>query len=208
MNILLFDFGEHSSEMNVLPVKPRSGARMQPTGASRGCSSQETELAPEGRKKRIIGAIEGTRTPTPLPVHGPEPCASANSATMASGLTLQRRPQGHRNRKTYIFILPPPSPVSNSPHLSVMALSESHYHDGHEVTRRKNVQIRPLRDTTCPGGSWFFIFQPDRAVEILNWELPKAGSPKPPYPSFAFIVIFAFSTFDTGHPFSAASAYF
>src|SRR5229473_5531906 len=29
------------------------------------------------------GAIEGTRTPTPLRVHGPEPCASANSATMA-----------------------------------------------------------------------------------------------------------------------------
>jgi hypothetical protein len=33
---------------------------------------------------RILGAIEGTRTPTPLRVHGPEPCASANSATMAS----------------------------------------------------------------------------------------------------------------------------
>src|SRR5438477_7592623 len=32
------------------------------------------------------GAEEGTRTPTPLRVHGPEPCASANSATMASGL--------------------------------------------------------------------------------------------------------------------------
>ncbi len=37
--------------------------------------------------------------------------------------------------------------------------------------------------------------------------------PSPPrhvelYPSFAVIVIFAFSTFDTGHPFSAASAYF
>src|SRR5215469_2346153 len=28
------------------------------------------------------------------------------------------------------------------------------------------------------------------------------------YTSFAFIVIFAFSTFETGHPFSAASAYF
>src|SRR5215831_5938754 len=28
------------------------------------------------------------------------------------------------------------------------------------------------------------------------------------YASFAFIVILAFSTFDTGHPFSAASAYF
>jgi hypothetical protein len=31
----------------------------------------------------VRGAIEGTRTPTPLRVHGPEPCASANSATMA-----------------------------------------------------------------------------------------------------------------------------
>ena len=30
-----------------------------------------------------IGAEEGTRTPTPLRVHGPEPCASANSATSA-----------------------------------------------------------------------------------------------------------------------------
>ncbi len=28
------------------------------------------------------------------------------------------------------------------------------------------------------------------------------------YPSLAVIEIFAFSTFDTGHPFSAASAYF
>jgi hypothetical protein len=28
------------------------------------------------------------------------------------------------------------------------------------------------------------------------------------YPSFAVIEIFAFSTLDTGHPFSAASAYF
>jgi hypothetical protein len=41
---------------------------------------------------------------------------------------------------------------------------------------------------------------------------PEARSPKPearsPYPSFAVIEIFAFSTFDTGHPFSAASAYF
>ena len=31
----------------------------------------------------IFGAEEGTRTPTPLRVHGPEPCASANSATSA-----------------------------------------------------------------------------------------------------------------------------
>src|SRR3954465_15719462 len=32
------------------------------------------------------GAEEGTRTPPPLRVHGPEPCASANSATSASKL--------------------------------------------------------------------------------------------------------------------------
>src|SRR5438067_13598416 len=32
----------------------------------------------------LYGAEEGTRTPTPLRVHGPEPCASANSATSAS----------------------------------------------------------------------------------------------------------------------------
>jgi hypothetical protein len=30
----------------------------------------------------------------------------------------------------------------------------------------------------------------------------------PHYPSFAVIEIFAFNTFDTGQPFSAASAYF
>src|SRR5882757_7329107 len=45
-----------------------------------------------GRKSNSIlinfkfGAEEGTRTPTPLRVHGPEPCASANSATSASDL--------------------------------------------------------------------------------------------------------------------------
>src|SRR2546428_11895026 len=33
-----------------------------------------------------FGATEGTRTPTPLRVHGPEPCASANSATMAKSV--------------------------------------------------------------------------------------------------------------------------
>jgi hypothetical protein len=42
----------------------------------------------------IFGAIEGTRTPTPLRVHGPEPCASANSATMASSSTRETAPEG------------------------------------------------------------------------------------------------------------------
>jgi hypothetical protein len=37
---------------------------------------------------------------------------------------------------------------------------------------------------------------------------PKAEARSPSYPSFAVIEIFAFSTFDTGQPFSAASAYF
>jgi hypothetical protein len=50
-----------------------------------------------------FGAIEGTRTPTPLPVHGPEPCASANSATMASGLTLQRRLESRRRGRLHIY---------------------------------------------------------------------------------------------------------
>ena len=38
--------------------------------------------------------------------------------------------------------------------------------------------------------------------------LSNLRKPEAVYASFAFIVIFAFSTFDTGHPFSAASAYF
>ena len=41
------------------------------------------DLKVESTCSRFAGAIEGTRTPTPLRVHGPEPCASANSATMA-----------------------------------------------------------------------------------------------------------------------------
>jgi hypothetical protein len=44
------------------------------------CRNPERAKRVEGSR---AGAIEGTRTPTPLRVHGPEPCASANSATMA-----------------------------------------------------------------------------------------------------------------------------
>jgi hypothetical protein len=39
-------------------------------------------------------------------------------------------------------------------------------------------------------------------------DLSSASRVAKAYSSFAVIVIFAFSTFDTGHPFSAASAYF
>src|SRR5947207_3200767 len=45
------------------------------------------------------GAEEGTRTPTPLRVHGPEPCASANSATSALGM---RRTTARRNERSDI----------------------------------------------------------------------------------------------------------
>jgi len=52
-----------------------------------------------------------------------------------------------------------------------------------------------------------FLFYRHKAA-CQTTRKPEADSRKPPYPSFAVIVIFAFSTFDTGHPFSAASAYF
>ena len=45
----------------------------------------------------------------------------------------------------------------------------------------------------------FALFPPPVLIQV---------GPVQPYPSFAVIVILAFSTFDTGHPFSAASAYF
>src|SRR5438309_5844924 len=47
----------------------------------KGANSTNEVNGKESSKK--LGAEEGTRTPTPLRVHGPEPCASANSATSA-----------------------------------------------------------------------------------------------------------------------------
>jgi AraC family transcriptional regulator, regulatory protein of adaptative response / methylated-DNA-[protein]-cysteine methyltransferase len=69
------------------------------------------------------GAIEGTRTPTPLPVHGPEPCASANSATMASGLQMQRQPKAAGSGDC-IPILQGGRRVSTSPRALGISLSE------------------------------------------------------------------------------------
>jgi hypothetical protein len=70
---------------------------------------------------------------------------------------MQRRPQGRRVRKTYVFILQTRGSVSN---------------------------------------------------HRFDCRMPKPEARSPPYPSFALIEIFALSTFDTGQPFSAASAYF
>src|ERR1700693_293130 len=47
------------------------------------------------------GAEEGTRTPTPLRVHGPEPCASANSATSAKGCASSHTSAGDGNNFSY-----------------------------------------------------------------------------------------------------------
>src|ERR1041385_7393882 len=51
-------------------------------------------------KSEESGAEEGTRTPTPLRVHGPEPCASANSATSA----LNEAPDKDRRLRREILI--------------------------------------------------------------------------------------------------------
>src|SRR5271167_2131813 len=76
----------------------RARRRRDAVGDSvRGCESHDarvthknlqTKTAPEtGAVSMSYGAEEGTRTPTPLRVHGPEPCASANSATSAREAT-------------------------------------------------------------------------------------------------------------------------
>jgi hypothetical protein len=51
-------------------------------GKSQDSGSRDPVAAPYHSEIKA-GAEEGTRTPTPLRVHGPEPCASANSATSA-----------------------------------------------------------------------------------------------------------------------------
>src|ERR1700758_1053576 len=56
----------------------------------------EKAEGPQENSSELTGAIEGTRTPTPLPVHGPEPCASANSATMAMDFTAAARTLRHQ----------------------------------------------------------------------------------------------------------------
>ena len=62
-------------------------------------------------RKTPNGAIEGTRTPTPLPVHGPEPCASANSATMAildCNAAAAARPPSQEDQHFYFTAPSPP----------------------------------------------------------------------------------------------------
>src|SRR5579863_6245314 len=62
----------------------------------------------------LTGAIEGTRTPTPLRVHGPEPCASANSATMASGLRCSGSLPATGSGDLHFYSTDAPHPVKRS----------------------------------------------------------------------------------------------
>src|SRR5437588_5550365 len=81
---------------------------------NRAKGMEATPLNAASLERKMLGAIEGTRTPTPLPVHGPEPCASANSATMAIWTcNAAAAPKGRRVRKTNSSILQPYHRLSN-----------------------------------------------------------------------------------------------
>src|SRR5882672_884764 len=62
-----------------LVTSSRTATNIQRVGFTVLCCAMAGGVA-----QNVDGAEEGTRTPTPLRVHGPEPCASANSATSAS----------------------------------------------------------------------------------------------------------------------------
>ena len=65
-----------------------------------GVHRQQAGSATKLLRREEPGAEEGTRTPTPLRVHGPEPCASANSATSA----LNEAPDKDRRLRREILI--------------------------------------------------------------------------------------------------------
>jgi hypothetical protein len=81
---------------------PSKGLELEPVSGRERSGSPLAKSRAEPRDLKV-GAIEGTRTPTPLPVHGPEPCASANSATMALWTARQRRPRGRRIETAFLF---------------------------------------------------------------------------------------------------------
>ena len=74
-------------------------------------------------------------------------------------------------------------------------------HDGNlELAMQRRPQGRRVRKTNL------LFYSPATACQTAAHR--KTTCHGAPYPSFAVIEIFAFSTFDTGQPFSAASAYF
>ena len=85
-------------------------------------------------------------------------------------------------------------------------------HDGNlELAMQRRPQGRRVRKTNTlfysPATACQTGAQPARRSVCLSAHVATTAHGAP-YPSFAVIEIFAFSTFDTGQPFSAASAYF
>src|SRR5882672_4043901 len=82
-----------------LVTSSRTATNIQRVGFTVLCCAMAGGVA-----QNVDGAEEGTRTPTPLRVHGPEPCASANSATSACDLADHRIPCGRdAGRTTFLF---------------------------------------------------------------------------------------------------------
>ena len=68
---------------------------------ARRCCRTYAGLVGRRKNEQEAGAEEGTRTPTPLRVHGPEPCASANSATSARRDSADRSSHRRDSRRRH-----------------------------------------------------------------------------------------------------------
>src|SRR5579871_3949503 len=106
----------------------------------------------EGGVESEDGAEEGTRTPTPLRVHGPEPCASANSATSASGLQCAVAQKGCLSGRTTLHFtdastpVKQDSPTTNLPRMHLRqsdpAPTSAKYH--HQTSPRSLAKARTI----------------------------------------------------------------
>jgi hypothetical protein len=76
-------------------------------------------------------------------------------------------------------------------------------HDGN-----LGLQCSGGRKAAESGRPTVLFLQPHQSLSNQRCNATAESRTADPYPSFAVIEIFAFSTFDTGQPFSAASAYF
>ena len=98
----LFHHGGHPNRTCALPAKFAKFSSDLPRYSSATGSRGRETIGSDGNKN--LGAEEGTRTPTPLRVHGPEPCASANSATSASGCCSGSSGESPLVSQTSIFL--------------------------------------------------------------------------------------------------------
>jgi hypothetical protein len=93
-----FCVGENLYSENICCGRPRREV-------SKPQNNQDGLQAVHLVEPKIVGAEEGTRTPTSLRTHGPEPCASANSAT--SALSCHDKPSGLRVPTTLLVVSMP-----------------------------------------------------------------------------------------------------